>query len=83
MASRMTAKVLLSSKKEQLRRNVTSGEEEVDTVSMTFSANYRDSRNKEWSKYTPTLNIAMTVLPEVANRFNVGDAFTLTFDTEV
>lgn len=43
---------------------------------------YADGRNKEWAKYTPALSITITVLPEVAERFPVGQAFELRFVPE-
>lgn len=49
-------------------------------VTLSFNADYADGKNKEWSKYTPSLNLGMTVLEEVAADWNAGDHFTLTFD---
>lgn len=46
---------------------------------LTFAADYADGRNKEWSKYTPYLNLAMGVKPEIAEKFEVGTAYTLQF----
>jgi hypothetical protein len=53
---------------------------EQEQVQLTFVADYTDGRNKEWSRYTPALSLSMTVLPSVADRFQVGNAYTLTFD---
>ncbi len=49
---------------------------------LVFTADYADGRNKEWSKYTPNLTLDMLVLDSVAEQFNPGDAFTLTFERE-
>jgi hypothetical protein len=49
---------------------------------LVFTADYADGRNKEWSKYTPNLTLDMVVLDSVAEQFNLGDAFTLTFERE-
>lgn len=51
----------------------------TDQVSLSFYADYNDERNKEWSKYTPALSVSMTVIPEVAEHFEVGKNYTLTF----
>lgn len=48
-------------------------------VALVFGADYNDGRNKEWSKYTPALSLSMTVLESVAEKFEVGKAYTLTF----
>ena len=45
-----------------------------------FGPDYDDGRNKEWSKYTPSLSLSMQVLDSVAEHFSMGQAFTLTFD---
>ena len=76
---RTTAKIKLTSK-----HLITRGAPPVvDEVGLQFHADYDDDRNQEWAKYTPALSVAMTVLPEVAERFEVGQAFTLTFEPEV
>ena len=51
-------------------------------TSLNFGADYSDDRNKEWSKYTPALSVGMAVLDSVAEHFEVGQAFTLTFIPE-
>ena len=51
-------------------------------TTLAFTADYADGRNKEWSKYTPNLMLTMVVLDSVAEQFNPGDAFTLTFERE-
>lgn len=52
-------------------------------VVLIFSADYADERNKEWAKYTPAFSLQMTVLESVADKFAVGQPFTLTFSPEV
>lgn len=51
-------------------------------VALSFTADYADERNKEWAKYTPALSLQMTVLESVADKFVVGQPFTLTFTAE-
>lgn len=53
-----------------------------DQVTLQFVPDYDDERNKEWAKYTPALSLSMTVLPEVAERFEAGAAYTLLFEQE-
>ena len=52
-------------------------------TNLNFGANYVSGLNQEWAKYTPILNITMVVLDSVAENFEVGQAFTLTFTPEV
>jgi hypothetical protein len=49
---------------------------------LNFSPDYAPGRNKEWAKYTPALSLGMTVLDSVAERFELGQSFTLTFTPE-
>lgn len=49
---------------------------------LDFHADYADGRNKEWSKYTPHLNLTMTVLDEVAEKLDAQGAYTLQFVPE-
>ncbi len=51
-------------------------------VSLTFGPDYADGRNQEWAKYTPGLSLTMGVKASVAEHFEVGDTFTLTFSKE-
>lgn len=67
--SNITAKIKLNSKSES-----SDGQ-----VQLNFGADYADERNKEWAKYTPGLSLTMTVLDEVADKFEQGAAYTLTF----
>jgi predicted RNA-binding protein with PIN domain len=70
----ITAKVKLGNKVVQAEGT------EHEQVQLVFSADYADGRNKEWSRYTPSLSLTMSVLPEVADRFEPGQAYTLTFE---
>jgi hypothetical protein len=73
----ITAKVRLASK-------VQSGADDDPnrTAQLTFAADYTDGRNKEWAAATPALSLVMTVRGDVADRFEPGRAFTLTFDED-
>jgi hypothetical protein len=51
-------------------------------TSLFFAADYNDERNKEWSKYTPALGVNMTVLDSVAERFEQGARYLLTFEKQ-
>lgn len=50
-----------------------------DQTQLTFVPDYADGRNKEWAKYTPGLSLTMGVLNEVADKFEAGGKYTLTF----
>ncbi len=69
----ITAKVLCQHKNE-------SGEDDKRQVVVSFLPDYQDGRNKEWSLYTPALSLSMTLKGEVADRFEQGKAYTLTFE---
>lgn len=71
----ITAKVSCQTKSE-------SGEGDARQVQVTFIPDYADGRNKEWSLYTPSLSLSMTLKGEVADRFEQGRAYTLTFEEE-
>lgn len=43
---------------------------------------YADGRNKQWSRYTPALSLQMTLKGDVADRFELGKAYTLQFVEE-
>lgn len=50
-------------------------------IQLGFSPDYRDGRNAEWSKYTPSLSLSMTVTDTAGlARAQLGDHFTLSFD---
>jgi hypothetical protein len=67
--SGITAKVTCVSKTEQ-----------GESALLTFGADYNDGRNAEWAYYTPALSLTMTVRGEVAERFEQGSHYTLTFE---
>ena len=75
--SRITAKAVVNSVQEY---KGTDGE--IDQVSIGMNADYSDGRNKEWAKYTPALSVNISVKPELAHLFPMGQAFTLTFEAE-
>lgn len=55
-------------------------ESRLGQTPMWFSADYNDERNKEWSKYTPALGVTMTVTDAVAEGFEQGGRYLLTFE---
>lgn len=67
----ITAKVILQTKSIS-----------ISTTGLLFYPDYGDGRNKEWSTSTPHLELKMTVTNEVADLFDVGGRYTLTFDKE-
>lgn len=69
---RVTAKIICNSKNE-------SGEGEDRQVNVSFLPDYADGRNKEWARYTPGLSLTMGLKGAVADQFDVGSAYTLTF----
>jgi len=71
----VTAKVTCNTKTE-------SGEGEQRQVVVNFLPDYADGRNKEWSLYTPCLSLSMTLKGSVADQFEPGKAYTLTFTPE-
>jgi hypothetical protein len=71
----ITAKVIVGTKLEQ-------GEGEDRQVVVTFRPDYDDDRNKEWSRYTPALSLSMTLKGTVADKFEVDDRYTLSFEPE-
>jgi hypothetical protein len=68
----ITAKVTCSSKTE-------SGDGDSRQAVVSFCADYADGRNKEWSLYTPNLNLAMTLKGTAADLFEQGKSYTLQF----
>lgn len=73
----ITAKVKVQGKHEYLSNSVSADAE--TSVKLDFVANYANGANKEWAKYTPSLNFSLNVKPEVAAKFNIGDNYTVTF----
>lgn len=70
---KFTAKVKISSR--QVQQEGT----EHEQVLLTYNADYDDDRNKEWSRYTPSMGVTQLVLPEVAEGIEVGDTFDVLF----
>ena len=70
----ITAKVVCNSKL------ITGGGEHRQAV-VKFSANVAPE-NEAWSLYTPALQLEMTLRGSVADRFEPGQAYTLTFEQE-
>jgi len=68
----VTAKIQCQTKQE-------SGEGDARQVTVTFVPDYADGRNKEWALYTPGLSLTMGLRGPVADRFEVGSRYTLTF----
>lgn len=56
------------------------GEGDEQQATLGFCADYTDGRNKEWSLYTPSLDLRMTVRGSVADQFEQGRSYTLTFE---
>ena len=73
MAVKVTAKVKVTLKE----NNPNSG-----STRLAFGADYADDRNKEWSEFTPSISLNMSVKDSVAEHFDLGQAFTLTFEQE-
>jgi hypothetical protein len=69
----VTAKIKCTGKQE-------TGEGDGRTVNVTFAADYNDGRNKAWALYTPGLSLTMGLRGSVADTFEVGQAYTLTFE---
>jgi hypothetical protein len=72
----VTAKIKCQSKSE-------TGEGDTRQVTVSFGADYADDRNKEWALYTPGLSLTMGLRGTVADHFEVGTAYTLTFSREI
>lgn len=51
-------------------------------VRLDVTADYTDERNKEWATATPVVSATLIVREEVADRFEQGAAYTLTFTKE-
>lgn len=70
----VTAKVICNSKL------ITDGGERRQAV-VKFTAD-ASTENKAWSLYTPALQLEMTLRGDVADHFEPGQAYTLTFDPQ-
>jgi len=53
-----------------------------DNVTLSFNADYSDDRNKKWAKYTPALSLGMNVIDSVAEQFEEGSRYLLTFEKQ-
>jgi len=51
-----------------------------DTVGVEFLPDYQDGRNAEWAEATPSLSFKMNVKSAVAEHFEVGGKYTVTFE---
>lgn len=71
MANNVTARVKLEAKE-------TWAHDET-LVKLVFVPDYDDGRNAEWSKFTPSLRLEMTVVDTVAKQFDTQKPYTLTF----
>lgn len=49
-------------------------------VTLSFGPDYQDGRNAEWASATPSLSISMTVKGDVADFFEQGGKYTVTFE---
>jgi hypothetical protein len=68
----VTAKIACATKYEQ-------GTGEHRSTVVTFQPDYADGRNKEWAGSTPSLSLTVVLRGEVADRFEPGHKYTLTF----
>jgi hypothetical protein len=71
----VTAKITCNSKSEY-------GEGENRMATVGFMPDYQDGRNQEWAAATPHLELRMTLRGPVADRFEQGKSYTLTFTEE-
>lgn len=58
------------------------GESNSGQTPLAFSADYNDERYKEWAKYTPALSVQMHVTDAVAEKFELGGRYLLTFEKQ-
>lgn len=70
----ITAKVVCNSK-------LITGAGEHRQAVVKFTADV-SPENKAWSLYTPALQLDMTLRGDVADRFEPGTAYTLTFEPQ-
>ena len=61
--------------KTRLRYKDTAG---PDQTKLRFEADYDDDANSEWAKYTPGLAFECTIKDEIADRWQIGTAYTFT-----
>lgn len=71
---------MITAKVRCVDKGVDQGHGDSRQCNLVFGADYMDGRNKEWSVYTPALSLTMAVKGSVADRFEVGRTYTLTFE---
>lgn len=49
------------------------------SATLMFTPDYRDDRNKAWAAASPNLSVTMTVNGDVADQFETGWNYELTF----
>lgn len=55
--------------------------EGITQVNITLQAIYDEGANSQWSKWTPTGEVQMTITnPDAYNQFVLGKAYLLTFE---
>lgn len=69
----VTAKIFCQTKQ-------ATGEGDDRQVNVTFAPDYNDGRNKEWARWTPGLSLTIGLRGSVADQFEVGRAYVLTFE---
>lgn len=74
-----TPKAAITAKVVVTRHHATPEGSAPEQVVVDLAADYEGNRNQAWSVYTPRLNMTMVVKPEVAEHFQAGKSFTLTF----
>ncbi|MEU3452181.1 hypothetical protein ABZ671_00860 [Micromonospora sp. NPDC006766] len=78
----ITAKIVCQSKTEPGPTTRAAEGEDNRHVIVTFVPDYADGRNKEWALHTPGLSLTMGLRGSVADQFQPGKAYTLTFSEE-
>lgn len=58
----------------------TKGASNAGQTQLSFNADSNDERNKAWAKYTPALSVIMHVTDAVAEQFEQGARYLLTFE---
>jgi hypothetical protein len=71
----VTAKIICNGKTE-------SGEGDNRQVNVSFHADYADGRNKDWARFTPGLSLTIGLRGSVADKFEAGKSYILTFTPE-
>ena len=58
----------------------TKGESSFGQTALHFCADYTDERNKDWAKFTPVLSVQMNVQDSIAEGFELGGRYLVTFE---